>query len=434
MDQETFEDRIRNKFEGQTKKAPQGTWSNIENALNADLVAKYESQHAVYKWMAVAAVFVAVFFLSVLYFLFAGNETSSQEFQSYNALLSSDWSANNYFGNSFSSFNSKDLTFNKITSNPSSASSDFIAVINENERETNHKEFQVRRKTPTLELAVVSSEIYWYRAAGPGLYSKSSNGSVEKKMWAGVEAGAGTFNSNLSGSNVLANSLNPSGIAAAIGTEGFVNPTTNISPSMDEGLSTSIGIDFGMQLGRKWTLESGLAYTRMNNSGSASINVLDVFTIDSRELGGENPASINQDPSSVSPSGARETVVEVEENYDHEVELNNNVQLASIPLKAGYYVVDKKFSLRVNAGVAANYLINGNVSDPSKQVLNSDNLNLYNDWSFDGVGGLELGYSIFNNFDFTIEPNYRYAITPISNSSSNPTRFVLQTGLRYKLK
>ncbi|MEQ9466364.1 MAG: outer membrane beta-barrel protein [Ekhidna sp.] len=438
MDRERFEDRIRDKFEGQTVKAPSGTWSNIESALNADLVSRYEAQHMLFKWMAVAAVFVIVFFLGILYFPFSGSDVSPEDYQSYNALLSKDWNTDNYFDHNFSTFQSRDLTFKKISGSSNSvnsSSNEMLAYFEKDETvESDYEEFIISKKSPGLELATVSSDIYWYRAAGPGTSRKSSREPAEKKVWAGVEAGAGTFSSNISGSSALASSLNPAGIASAVGTEGFINPTTSISSSMNEGLATSIGVDFGVQLGKKWTLESGLAYTRMNNSGSASINVLDVFTIDSRELvGGEVPSSFKKNPVSP-PPGARETVIEVEESYDHEVELNNNVQLASIPLKAGYYVFDRKFSLRLNAGLAANYLINGSLSDPSRQVLDSDNLNLYNDWSFDGIGGLELGYSILSNFAFTIEPNYRHAITPISNSTSNPSRLSIQTGLRYTMK
>ncbi|MEO1256347.1 MAG: outer membrane beta-barrel protein, partial [Bacteroidota bacterium] len=230
------------------------------------------------------------------------------------------------------------------------------------------------------------------------------------------------------------NSLNPVGLASAVGSGNFVNPTTNISPEMNQAVSTSVALDFGVQINRKWTLESGVAYTSVDNTGVASINVLDVFTIDNTNFIAQGQQVGLDNGDVVAPSlSAREATIEVERNYDHEVEINNRVQFASIPLKAGYFVVDKKFSLRLNAGLSANYLMEGNISDPTNQILNSDQLNLYNEWSFDGVGGMEFGYSIFERINFTLEPNYRHAITPISNTSSMPSRFVLQTGLRYTL-
>ena len=245
-----------------------------------------------------------------------------------------------------------------------------------------------------------------------------------------MEAGAGTFNTNFSNPGAVANSLNPSALASAVGSGNFVNPTTNITEDMQQGIATTIGVDFGVQLGKKWTLESGLAYTNLDNSGTASINVLDVYTIENNNFIDRSGGIDSEGPS----LSSREATIEVRENFDHEVELNNNIQVASIPVKAGYFVVNKKFSLRLNAGLSANYLVDGSITDPSKEILNSNDLSLYNDWSFDGVGGLELGYSIFNKFNFTIEPNYRHSITPLSTAFNTPSRFVLQTGLRYTIK
>jgi len=201
---------------------------------------------------------------------------------------------------------------------------------------------------------------------------------------------------------------------------------------MNEAIATTVGVDFGVKMGNKWTLESGLAYTAVENTGDATINVLDIYTIDNSEFTGDGTlaeAGINPGVS------AREASVEVRQNYDHTISLTNRVQFASIPVKAGYQLIDeKKFSFKLNAGVAANYMVDGSISDPSRQILNSTNLSLYNEWSFDGIGGVELGYTLFNKFDFTIAPNYRHSLTPISTTSSSPSRFLIQTGLRYTLK
>lgn len=422
-----FEDSIRDKFEGQTKAAPNNIWTNIENELNAELVSMYASQQMMYKWVSVAAVIIAVLLLGVIY-----SPTFTKEAQtesgSYNAFLSNDIDYSNYYSYHTTEYQSRDLTFNKIES---PATQKEILFVEENKPQPLYEIKGVERRNPQILASVTQKDIYRYYQAGAGLPTSKSKNVSETKMWAGVEAGAGTFNSSFGESGAVANSLNPGALASAIGSGNFVNPTTNISEEMDQGIATTIGLDFGVQLGKKWTLESGLAYTNLGNSGTASINVLDVYTIDNNDFI-DTPNGID---GGGSPSfSSREATIEVEENFDHEIELNNNIQIASIPLKAGYFVVDRKFSLRLNAGLSANYLVDGNISDPSKQILNSDNLSLYNDWSFDGVGGLELGYSIFNKFDFTIEPNYRHSITPISDAINSPSRFVLQTGLRYTLK
>lgn len=425
-----FEDSIREKFEGQTKKAPEGIWSNIGNELNAELVTMYASQHAMYKWVSVAAVVIAVLLLGVIYspsFI----EKNEDDLGTYNAFLSNDIDYSNYYSSYITGYNSSNLSFDKIE--PSKKSSPLQAQVALPATKVTKAEYEIKgveRKRPELYASVTNKDIYRYHQVGSGLPSRKSTSDQETKVWAGVEAGAGTFSSSFGESGAVSNSLNPGALAEAIGSGSFVNPTTNITQQMDQGIATTIGVDFGVQLGQKWTLESGLAYTSMDNNGTASINVLDVYTIDNNDFIDNSNGLRGGSPS----IGSREATVEVRENFDHEVELNNNVQIASIPLKAGYFVVNKKFSLRLNAGLSANYLVDGGISDPSKQILNSDNLGLYNDWSFDGVGGLELGYSIFNKFDVTIEPNYRHSISPISDAINSPSRFIVQTGLRYTLK
>lgn len=438
MDRENFEDSIRAKFEGQTIKAPGGIWTKIEGANNVDLIALYSKKQTRYKWLSIAAILIAVITLGAQYFKLENSiENSNSEISSYNALLSGDYNNYTFFQPQFSGSNISMPTFEAMDNGEKRSTYGNLGNDTYNEDiSTNNYEnvVLVAISKPSPQIASLDYDIHRYFTLGNAVASKrTSNNNSKAKVWAGLEAGAGTFDSEVRNSGYLANSINPSGLAAAVGSNSFVNPTTNISQEMKDGIAKTVGFDFGVQLGNRWTIESGIAYTSMDNNGSASINVLDVYTIDNTEFI-DNSGAFGSAGEPEPISRSRDAVIEIEENYDHEVELNNNVQLASVPLKAGYFVLDRKFSLRLNAGLSANYLMAGSLSDPTKEILNSSELNLYNDWSFDGIGGVELGYSIFNKFDLTVEPNYRYAITPISNSVNSPSRIIIQTGLRYTLK
>ena len=277
MDRGKFEDSIQAKFEGQTVNAPEGIWNKIENSLNAELVSIYASQHLMYKWVSVAAVLVAVVLLGVLYFPSMILEKDQKEVASYNALLSSDVDFNNYYSHDFSGLGQGNLTFN--TASQSTGSPQVNDIIDSEENNLHGKYMQIEIKRPGISLAHVANNIYRYRSSG-SIPRRSDKEGVNKKVWAGVEAGAGNFNADFGGDGALVNSLNPSGLASAIGSGNFVNPTTSVSQNMNEAIATTIGIDFGVQMGKKWTLESGVAYTSVENSGTASINVLDVYTID----------------------------------------------------------------------------------------------------------------------------------------------------------
>lgn len=445
MDQETFEHKIRKKFEGQSRKAPAGSWDEVEHALNSELISTYESQNHFYKWVSFAAVLIAVLLLGVLLAPISDEVSSVSGNQSpddnayYNALLSSDYNIPNYSNQLFTGGISEDLTFETFSGKSILAEETESEIANKSNTHAKEVIFLAYLKSPT-ELAKTSNEIHRYHT----LQSTASNSkgkdrarSAKPRLWAGVEAGAGTFESGIGEAN-LSNALNQNGLASAVGSVGFVNPTTDLSQDMGQAVSTNVAVDFGLQLGDRWTLESGLAYTSFENSGTAAISVLDVFTINNSDFFGSNgldPGIIDGSSNPINQgANARETSIEIENNYDYNLDINNTVRFASVPVRAGYFLVNNKLSLRLNAGVSANYLVEGQLSDPSAEIVNGDALNLYNEWSFDGVGGLEFGYSLFDQFDVTIEPNYQHSITPISRLANTPSRFVLQTGLRYTIK
>ena len=182
-----------------------------------------------------------------------------------------------------------------------------------------------------------------------------------------------------------------------------------------------------MRLGEKWTLETGIAYTNVDSRGDATINVLDIYTVDNSEFFG--PQS---EPGLPLSSSSRETSFEVQDSYDYDVDLRSNLRFTSLPVKAGYYLVDRKMSLRLNVGLAANYFIGSQVT-AQNEVLNGSIDESFNAWSFDGLGGFEIGYAIFDNFDVTFEPNYRQSITPLTDSNASESRFLVQTGLKYRI-
>lgn len=427
----SFEDQLRDKFERHSASAPKSIWDNVEGQLNADLVFAYQSSQRRHKWLTVAAVFIAVLSLTFTY-LPVTNKTlevsAVEEGDFYNALLADS--------NGYSSFYPMPMT-RKIPTRQLI----LVSVPTERRRDTTEEyiladyrkgmfpmqtaENEIEPIRVLVDEVSVDAKIHPYIQA---FYPSSSGDRVQRndqKLWAGIEAGAGNFNT-VNQTSVANGSLNTLNLASAIGSNGFVNPSTVVDPTMGDGIATTVGVDFGVKLSRKWTLESGLAYTNVDASGSASISVLDIYTIDNSDFGIDDSQGVNL--------GSREAPLQVEDSYDHEVDLRNNIRFTSIPLKAGYFILDQKMSLRVNAGFTANYMVSNSLSDSGSGIINSVQSNFYNDWSFDGIGGLELGYAIFNNFDLTIEPNYRHAITPLSNSISSPSRFAIQTGLRYTLK
>lgn len=434
-------------------KAPASVWEAVEASLNTELVAQYAARQALYKRALVAAVFVA--FLSwAFYFVDAWGSGILGEERSYNALV--DASAASDFGgydrfDSDSQFSKShhelslpiwyrersNLTLsasNESSSSESGSIAPLVAQVSESGDADDELPMPnvIEPARPPLEIAAVVQEIYPYRqsfyAEGAPL---SSNTNKVHIAWAGLEAGAGSFNSNLNDYSTVTNSVNPSALARAVGDGSAVNPTTeSVSPEMESGLLASFGLDIGLSLGKKWILESGIAYASAQSDGAASVNVVDVYSIDSSD---DFQTASELQNSSIESFNANEASVDVK-NYDYEVGLNSTLQFATFPLKAGYYVVDRKMSLRLNAGVAANYITGAAFRDQTGEIIVENELVKENEWSMDWLGGIEVGYLLGKKFNVTLEPSYRASVTPLASTVSAPSRFMLQTGVQYTIR
>ena len=428
----SFEDSIKKSFEGKEIKAPTSVWNQVENGLNADFVSSYQTRQMRYKWVAVAAMLLAFFsfalHFSPIYPDLQQETTPTNNSGGFNALLTegsgfiSGFNRNNMFavGRGFSpiAIVGKKQANEEVVDEATSVAS----------TEPFFESFDLESITPDLQLAQVNSDIYWYHKGGAYSTLSSYRKRGGNGIWAGLEAGAGNFSSSLASSNVYAGSINQSNLASALGSDGFVNPSTEVNPDLNNGIATSLAVGVGMRLGRKWTFETGLAYTNVDARGDATINVLDIYTVDNSEFFGAQGGT--DLPIS---SSSRETSFEVEDSYDYNVGLRSNLRFTSIPVKAGYFLMDRKMSLRLNVGVAANYFMGSQVT-ANNNVLNGSIDDSFNAWSFDGLGGFEIGYSILDNFDVTFEPNYRQSITPLTDSNATESRFLVQTGLKYRIQ
>ncbi len=426
MDQESFESLIKSKFDQAGVRPPDSVWQNINASLNESAVKSFEASQNRYKWLAVAAVFVAVFSFA-LNVDFLSEEQNS--FSSYNALLPT---SNDHFRfyepvtNVQVPRDNSNLWSNVVFVEPKEAKTQYVYISEEIELPLQQTfVYQPERIDPQVNQAAVHSEMNTYYV--PQYHNMKSKAKSRTSFWAGVEAGAGNFDPDFSGGDALAASVDFDALASTLGQSGFVNPTSSATQnSMTEGVVTSFGVDFGMKMGNRWTLESGVQYANVNNQSTASLNVVDVYTISTQTFNNDNDLG----PPIIAPA-ARQT--EVEENFEHSVNLDNNLRFTSIPLKAGYYLMDNKLSLRLNAGIAANYLISNQLSDPTGQLTTTDQPGSYNEWSFDGLTGFELGVNVLKNFNLTFEPNYRQSITPISRNLNNRSGFMVQTGFRYTI-
>ncbi|WP_138432466.1 hypothetical protein [Winogradskyella algicola] len=106
-----------------------------------------------------------------------------------------------------------------------------------------------------------------------------------------------------------------------------------------------------------------------------------------------------------------------------------------VPLELEYRLLDKKFGLNVIGGFSTFFLnqneIYADVDGSSTLIGEANNMN---STSFSANFGLGLDYSLSKQWNFSLEPQFKYQINTFNNTSGNYRPFFigLYTGLSYK--
>ena len=266
-------------------------------------------------------------------------------------------------------------------------------------------------------------------ASYPLLFLKKSLIIERDHLWAGINFGGSSFNPNYelinAGDMLSAGGLN----------QGFLTDqegrVTSLNENMLVGINRKIEVNLGMTIKDRFVLEGGLQYVQTELVQESNFMVETI----------SYPTSRPVQNSSVIAENTSKGVQKMQEiaYTNTETELQNRIDFASVPLRAGFIFLDQRLSLRVNAGLVTNFYL-GNIhrslDDPTflAEFTTSGN-SLYRNISFSGQTGMSLGYRLLQNIDVTFEPNYTQSFQSITRSyvgfSSIPNGFGVMAGVRY---
>ena len=266
-------------------------------------------------------------------------------------------------------------------------------------------------------------------ASYPLLFLKKSLITERDHLWAGINFGGSSFNPNYelinAGDMLSAGGLN----------QGFLTDqegrVTSLNENMLVGINRKIEVNLGMTIKDRFVLEGGLQYVQTELVQESNFMVETI----------SYPTSRPVQNSSVIAENTIKGVQKMQEiaYTNTETELQNRIDFASVPLRAGFIFFDQRLSLRVNAGLVTNFYL-GNIhrslDDPTllAEFTTSGN-SLYRNISFSGQTGMSLGYRLLQNIDVTFEPNYTQSFQSITRSyvgfSSIPNGFGVMAGVRY---
>jgi hypothetical protein len=209
------------------------------------------------------------------------------------------------------------------------------------------------------------------------LTTKESKTANSEHVWTSLGFGAGTFNPN-AGSSTGAGTFNATGNSSA-------------------GISYSVGASVGGRLGKRFVVQAGLAYLSQSASYTSSS-----FSMEAATAVASLDDYIDRQSNLVATSP---------------YEVSSNLQYVTIPVQAGYIIVDRSFAIQLNGGLATDLFIQHRLIPETDQLAGVTQKagadSPYRSVNFSGILGTEFSYRFGGHYRIAVNPGIRYALNSI---------------------
>jgi hypothetical protein len=264
------------------------------------------------------------------------------------------------------------------------------------------KEVTIIRKLPAMPASMMAD---------------SRKGKNEKEnLWASIGASAGNYSAQVA---------NQPAISAAPAFGNLLTTTQSATPSnsVSKGTAYSVGVNVAKKVSERWIVLGGLNY--LNQATDYTSNLATISASNKPSAYAADYASKQSNLTSA---------VALTSPY----QINSVNELVSVPVQAGYLIVNRKVGVQINSGVATDIFLQNTLTDKSGQLnkfsesAGSDSP--YRSLSWSAIMGSELSYKIGDQYRVSLVPGVRYSMSPVlkSNSaSSNPMIWDLGFRFRY---
>lgn len=252
----------------------------------------------------------------------------------------------------------------------------------------------------------------------------------EKSLWAGVTFASGVFDPGYSnGSFASANEYAYAADANALPAFSTIgNRSSNDLSETDEpGSVVSLGFNFGTKITDRFIIQSGISYMQNNSSAETSMLI--------RDHSGANATPIH-----VSNFGAREYNLSNVKYNSTQIDVNNQFEFISVPVKLGYVVLDNRFNWIVAGGVSTDFFLSNTLSDEedlyTEFSVSPGQNSPYRDVFFNGLISTSFGYRFpESNYSISLEPSFMMSLNSLTKDNyyynSMPRSFQLAMGFKY---
>ncbi|MBT1708558.1 outer membrane beta-barrel protein [Fulvivirgaceae bacterium PWU5] len=242
-----------------------------------------------------------------------------------------------------------------------------------------------------------------------------------EKLWTSVGFAAGSFNNvnssvaSSSGSLMMAD-------ARSSAVDDVAKQQANAS-----GSSYSVGVNLGARISSRWVLQGGINYMTQASDYVASA----IGTADYQNFSAPSANSI-MSADKQSAEYASQVVPTAPYN------VNNSMQFVSVPLQAGYLLVNRKVGVQLNGGLSTDLFLQNTITPESdrleKTTEGSGSNSPYRTVNFSGLVGTELSYRFSKHYRLALNPGLRYPLNSIYKSDQPVTAapMTFDIGLRFR--
>ena len=250
---------------------------------------------------------------------------------------------------------------------------------------------------------------------------KKRNENQNENLWTSVGFAAGSFNTVHS----VASSPSPSTQFANMRTAApIVEQETKAS-----GYTYSMGVNVGTKISERWVFQGGVNYMTHASEYTANNVVASTPNFQQQRF---RVASTNE------ILHADESDLNNKIVYSAPYSVNNSMRYLSIPMQAGYLLVNRTLGLQLNAGVATDLFLQNTIKaesdqlDKTSQPAGSDSP--YRSVNLSGLLGTEVSDRFGEHYRISVNPGIRYPFNTIYKSELGvqSTHLIFDLGLRFR--
>lgn len=237
--------------------------------------------------------------------------------------------------------------------------------------------------------------------------------SERETLWTSLGVAAGAF------------SAVNSNVSVSLERNALLASNTNVAnnEARASGTTYSIGVNMGTQISRRWVLQGGVSY--MTQSSDFTSNQV---------LGSQGYTSFRA--ATISALDQTDVLANSKVVTTAPYTVNNNIQFVSIPVQTGYLLVNRKFGLQLNAGIATDLFMQNTIRpeglEKTTQSRGADSP--YRSVNFSGLAGTEFSYKFSPRYRISLNPGLRYPFNSIYKADTGVSAVPLtfDVGLRFK--